>query len=141
MRRLLGAMVVAMVLVAGCGDADEPAVSATATVPGGGAVTPGGGAAMGPGLSVAEALTTTADGPLLVRGFLLARGDVVQLCETLAKSLPPQCSGGSLTVAGLNIEGRGDLEEAEGTRWSAAEITLLGEVTAGTLTVDPTATG
>ncbi|MEX2228695.1 MAG: hypothetical protein WEB13_03555 [Dehalococcoidia bacterium] len=141
MRWLRGAMVVAMVLIAGCGDADEPAVSATGTVPGGGAVTPGGGAAMGPGLSIAEALTTTADGPLLVRGFLVARGNVVQLCEALAESHPPQCGGGSLTVEGLDIEQRDDLEEAEGTRWSAAEITLLGEMTAGTLTVDPSATG
>lgn len=138
MRRVLAVMVMAIVLIAGCGANDEPA--ATATV-GGPVSIGGGGAATGPGLTIAEAVTTTADGPLLVRGFLVAHDNVVQLCEALAESYPPQCGGQSLSVVGLDIEQRDDLEDAEGTRWSAGEISLLGELVDGTLTVDPTASG
>lgn len=137
MRWTLGPIVIVMMMLAvACGGEDAPA---TSTPDGGTGTGPSG--AMGPGLSIAEARASTAAGPLLVRGFLVAHDGRVQLCEALAESFPPQCGGDSLTVSGLDLDARDDLEEAEGTRWSPSEIALLGDVAGDTLTVDATATG
>ena len=44
---------------------------------------------VGPGLSIAGALASTLDGPLLVNGFVLAQGGQVRLCAVLLESYPP----------------------------------------------------
>jgi len=66
--------------------------------------------AVGPGISIADALASGLDGPLLVNGFLVVQGDAVRLCEALAESFPPQCGGDSLRVGGLDL----DLDAFEG---------------------------
>jgi hypothetical protein len=82
----------------------------------------------GPGISVAEALTHgPTDDIVLVDGALLVDADgTVLLCEALAESFPPQCSGERLTVEGLDLS-TVELEEANGVRW-AVGVVLLGSV-------------
>ena len=72
-----------MLLAAACDDDDDAGdddAGATATPP---------SSAVGPGISIAEALDSTLDGPLLVNGALVIRSDEVRLCEALAESFPP----------------------------------------------------
>lgn len=107
---ILKAAVLAMaILLSGCGRAEpEGALS----LPG-----PEGGS------SISEALGGTG-GDAWIRGFILARrGQPVLLCEALAESMPPQCSGSSL-VLGDGIVWR---EPAENTG-------VIGSVNGGTLT-------
>ena len=127
MRILLLVLVVAATLAAGCGseneDAVRPATPSASGVPADG------------GLSVEEAVATDSEEPLLVRGSLLARGGNVRLCSALAESHPPQCGEPSLRVEGLDVGAVEGLREAEGVRWSEREISLLGTVADGVLTV------
>ncbi len=106
----------------------------------------GGSAAPAPGeaLSVEGALASTLAGPLLVRGYIVARdGEPVRLCDLLAESYPPQCGGASLVVDGLDldtVEGltrttEPDLAQAA---WSEGPVSVLGEVADGVLTVSET---
>jgi hypothetical protein len=92
--------------------------------------------AMGPGLSVSDALASKLPGPLLINGYLLAGGGIVRLCEALRESSPPQCGGASLAVQGLDLGAREDLREQQGTRWSPNPVQLLGHVEGGVLRVD-----
>lgn len=156
MRSTSVAVLLTVFAITGCGDgARAPATpgastggawsgassaSATPAASTGGA-TSGGSSAMGPGISVPEALARSAQGPVLVRGYVLAHGDNVRLCEALAESFPPQCGGSSLTLIGLDLSARDDLEREGDVQWSASELKLLGEVGPGTFTVDPTASG
>jgi hypothetical protein len=102
--------------------------------------TGGGDGGRGPGLSIEEAIASELDELLLVNGNLLAIGDEVRLCSALAESFPPQCSGPSLRVEGL------DLEEVEGlitegdVSWIDRPIQLLGHVEDETITVSENAT-
>jgi hypothetical protein len=142
---LAGAAV--FVLASGCGGAAKespaPARSSAAApetnaAPSTGAPIPGGG------LTIAEALASTLDGPLLVKGYLIAaEGDGIRLCSGLLESYPPQCGEPSLVVERL------DLEQVEGlTRpsdpdlaavaWTEKEISLLGDIEAGVITVSET---
>ena len=127
--RTINILLVALVL-AGCGSStgedDAPAT----------------GAAVGPGLSVREAIATTAEGPLLVTGAVVASQGETRLCETLAESYPPQCGEPSLEVAGLDA---GELKrvapesDAEGrVRWGE-NARLLGRVSGRVLTIEANA--
>lgn len=49
-------------------------------------------------LTVADARTTAASGPLRVRGALIFDGELAKLCDALADSYPPQCIDGT-TIA------------------------------------------
>jgi hypothetical protein len=125
---LLAALLTAAAL-AGCGGEGDS-----------GSDTGGGDAGRGPGLSIEEAIASELDELLLVNGNLLAIGDEVRLCSALAESFPPQCSGPSLCVEGL------DLEEVEGlitegdVSWIDRPIQLLGQVEDETITVSENAT-
>ncbi|MDA0365476.1 MAG: hypothetical protein O3B31_00760 [Chloroflexi bacterium] len=138
MRSISVAVLLIVFAIAGCGDsAPSPATPGAST----GGATSGGSSAMGPGLSVPEALARSAQGPVLVRGYVVAHGDDVRLCEALAESFPPQCGGSSLTLVGLDLSARDDLEQEGDVQWSASELKLLGEIGPGTFTVNPAASG
>jgi hypothetical protein len=125
---LLAALLTAAAL-AGCGGEGDS-----------GSDTGGGDAGRGPGLSIEEAIASELDELLLVNGNLLAIGDEMRLCSALAESFPPQCSGPSLRIEGL------DLEEVEGlitegdVSWIDRPIQLLGHVEDETITVSDNAT-
>jgi hypothetical protein len=85
--------------------------------------------------TVAEALRTEADGPIRVRGTLIADAREVRLCSAILESHPPQCGQPSLRVRGLDLVGVSNMEQARGVRWTNREATLTGEVEDGVLTV------
>ena len=104
-----------LVVLAGCGSAEPERPAAPPS-------------AIGPGLSVAEALESDLEGPLLVRGVLVERDGELRLCSAILESYPPQCGEPSLA-----IEGDADGEVGD-------EVKLLGEVEDGTLRLSGTAT-
>lgn len=121
-RYLALAAVAAVLGLAGCGgsgDDAEPAGGAPAA----GAAIPGGG------LTIAEAITSTAEGPLLVKGYLVAAGGGLRLCADAPVSYSVRrCGEPSLRVEGYE-------EKTD----PAAQVSLLGAVADGVLTVEPTA--
>ncbi len=127
MRRLLVPAAV-VVLAAGCGgersEPNPPAANAT-----------------GPALTVAEALEAHAEGPLLVRGFVYAGEGDLRLCDALAESYPPQCSGASIRVEGVSLSEFDGVEMAEGVSWTKAAVKILGDLENGALVVSDTAQG
>jgi hypothetical protein len=116
---LLSILVVAAV-VAGCGGDDEPDVGDRLV-----------------GISVEQAVD--AEGPALVNGSLLARGEDVRLCAALAESFPPQCGGASITVVGLDLEELDGLTTEGDVTWSDLPIRVEGVLADGILTVDENA--
>ena len=122
----------AVLMIAACGDAGGGATTAPPLDP-----TSGGGSpsAVGPGLSVADALASTLDQPLLVNGFVLAREGEVRLCQALLESFPPQCGAPSIAVAGLDLDAFEWLTTADGVSWSDQPVQLLGTVSGDVLTV------
>ena len=128
---LLVAVAGSLLLAAACDD-DEDAVAPAGTPP---------ASAVGPGISIAEALASTLDEPLLVNGFLVVQGERAELCEALAESFPPQCGGDSLSVEGLDLDAFEGLSTEQDTTWSEGPIQLLGEVEDGVLTVATGASG
>ncbi len=93
--------------------------------------------AMGPGISVGEALASTLDQPLLVNGFLYVTQDgTVYLTEMLAESYPPSADlSRSLQVAGLDLETVTGLQTARGISWTDTSLQLVGEVDGTILTI------
>ena len=83
----------------------------------------------GPGISVADALGHgPTDDMVLVTGALFVDPDgTVRLCDAILESFPPQCGGDRLTVAGIDLDAIGDLQDANGVRW-AEGVTLFGSV-------------
>lgn len=105
------------ILTIGCGgDGDEE------NAPVGGAI-----AATGPGLSIRQAIESDLSGPLLVNGFLLVRAGEVLFCSALIGS-PPQCTGDSLKVEGLNLSNVEGLLSQDGVSWSTQVTQLLGDI-------------
>ncbi len=92
--------------------------------------------AVGPGISVEEALASKLDVPLLVRGYVVAAGGEIRLCNALAESYPPQCGVASLVVEGVALDALPALTTAEGVTWSEREVKLLGRVEDGVLLVE-----
>jgi len=133
-RLLLTAIAAATLLLAVACDSsdDEPTAEPTASISGGG----GASTAMGPGISIADALASTLDGPLLVNGFLVATAEEVRFCDLLAESYPPQCGGDYLLVEGLDLGTIEGVQEASGVSWTDQPIQLLGTVEDGVLTID-----
>ncbi|GMQ86202.1 MAG: hypothetical protein BMS9Abin07_1775 [Acidimicrobiia bacterium] len=142
MRRPLSvaALALAVLLVATACSAAEPdfdPVTSEAVQPGQDLVS-----AVGPGISVAEALDSTLTGPLLVNGFIVTTPDgVVYLAEALAESFPPQPGGALLIVEELDLDGYAGLTSAQGITWSDQTVQVLGTVAGGVLTVSATASG
>ena len=85
---IAGALLITGFASVACGDDDDDG---------------GASSAVGPGITIAQALDSDLDEPLLVNGFLVASGEEVLLCEALAESFPPQCGGDSLLVEGLDL--------------------------------------
>lgn len=90
---------------------------------------------MGPGISVADALASTLDEPLLVNGYVFVFGDgSVVLADTIAESFPPQPAGATVPVEGVDLmqlpltEGPTD---AEITAWTDTPVQLIGEIVDG----------
>jgi hypothetical protein len=86
-------------------------------------------------LSVEEALEADGNGPVRVRGTLMADAREVRLCSAILESHPPQCGQPSLAVRGLDLVGVSNMEQAKGVRWTSRQATLAGEVDGGVLTV------
>jgi len=121
--RTLTAIALVVACVAGCGGADENAGAPSSLSPSLGAPGPGGG------LTVQKAIDSDVAGPLLVKGYLIARAGELRLCSAILESYPPQCGEPSLRVEGTSLAP------------SEKQISLLGEVEAGTITVSETAIG
>jgi hypothetical protein len=111
---------------------------------GGGEGTPPADSGAGPGaavLSVEEALTSTAEGPLAVEGYIIApEGSEVRLCSALLESYPPQCGEPSLVVEGLDlatVEGLVHTSEPDLAQvsWTDTYVTVHGELRDGVLDV------
>ena len=149
MNRLLIAPTLALVLTlvaTACGatDTSSPSTAAPETTTTTGAEAPDAGvsSAVGPGISVGEALESNLAGPLLVNGFLITDSDgTVRLAELLAESLPPQAGGATLIVEGLDLDNLAGLTSAQGITWSDQPVQLLGEVDDGVLTVSTLSSG
>ena len=143
MKRMITALLLGGLLAAGCGGGatDDAAEAPPASEPSDGlplaeddATFPAG---MGPGISVAEALASTVDGPLLVNGyvFVYADGSVV-LADLIAESYPPQPAGAKVDVEGLDVMQlpltEGQLEgDIEVTAWTDTPVQLIGEIIDG----------
>ena len=112
-----GLSAVALLLGAACGGTDSPA-------------------ARDGTFTVEEALSADADGPIRVRGTLLADAQGVRLCSALAESHPPQCGQPSLRVRGLDLVGISNMEQAKGVGWTKREVTLVGEVEGEVITIE-----
>ena len=97
--------------------------------------------AVGPGLTVREALDSTLDQFLLVNGFLVADEENVYLCALLAESYPPRCGGDRLLVEGLDLDQMTGLDSQGGVKWSPVPIQLLGTVAGVIITVSSTVSG
>ena len=89
-------------------------------------------------LSVAEALAYEGSEIVAVEGFVVRVGDETRLCDALAESFPPQCGGDSVTITNPDAINGLVLEEEGSTQWSPDLVTVLGEMTASGLTIDPT---
>lgn len=105
-----------LALLAGCGGDESPA---SADRP----------------LTVEEALREDVEGPVRVRGVLIADGVAVRLCSAILESYPPQCGRPWLVVRGLDVVGDSNMEQAKGVAWTSRPATLFGEVDDGVLTV------
>jgi hypothetical protein len=113
---------VAMALaIAGCGGG--PATVATAPSQSAGAVLPGGG------LSVAEAISTDADPPLAVGGWVVGSGDDARLCSGYNADASKPCTEPSLALEGA------------GSETSGTQVSLLGAVEGDTFVVSTTVQG
>ncbi len=112
MRLTLAAL---LIVLAGCGSDEQERAPAPSS-------------ALGPGLSVAEALESDLEGPLLVRGVLVERDGKLRLCSAILESHPPQCGQPSLAIEGTVDGHAGD------------QVKLLGEVEHGTIRLAGTRT-
>lgn len=130
---LLLTALIAVTLLVACDSSDDPAAD-------GGPPT-GNGIGIGPGISIADALASDLDQPLLVNGAIVATAEDVRLCDVLLESYPPQCGGPYLTVEGLDLDTVEDLQEASGVRWTDRPFQLLGTVKDGVITVNSLTSG
>lgn len=107
--------------------------------PTGGPVVGGGGAPLlaDGGLSVSEALTTDAQGPLAVVAFYYSNSEGTWLCDLLAESLPPQCGGERVAFEGDAVIDRDDLDETQGVTWSPQPVTVIGSIVDGVFVATP----
>jgi hypothetical protein len=116
------ALIPLVLALAACGGAngeEQPPASAGAPIPSG-------------GLSVGEAIASDLDGPLMVRGYVIARGGEFRLCEAILESFPPQCGEPSLRIEGPPRNELQRLMDAE------RQVSLLGDVADGEIRVSET---
>jgi hypothetical protein len=89
------------------------------------------GKAVGPGISVREALRHEPRGPILVRGHLVVGPNRTRLCDRLAPERADPCAGASVRVRGLPRDERRRIAPhagANGTTWSDDVVTVLGRL-------------
>jgi len=143
MKRIAATALVVGLALAACGgettgDADQVPPTSTVSdglpLSGDDATFPSG---MGPGISVADALASTLDEPLLVNGYVFVYADgTVVLADLIAESYPPQPAGATVTVEGLDLmqipltEGPTDGEIAI-TAWTDMPVQLIGSIVDG----------
>jgi hypothetical protein len=133
---IAGLLAVVAVSVAACGG-DEPTPDASPPPPATGVES----SVPADPLTIDQALATSSDLPLLVKGSLVAAdGEAPKLCSALAESYPPQCGGPSLVIEGLDLATLDGLQSTDNPElaqvtWSESEITLLGTLSEGTFTV------
>ncbi len=152
MKRLIALLAATAFVLAACGGAADPTQPAdvgsapTTQAPETGGETPlandAGGTVitgMGPGISVAELLTATIDGPFLVNGYLFVGTDgSVVISDAIAESFPPQPAGAQVHVEGVDlmqlplVEGPVD-SEIPTSSWTDQPIQLLGDLIDGVL--------
>jgi hypothetical protein len=133
MKRLFGLLIVGALVLAACGGAQDDGSDPTVGVVR--------GSAMGPGISIGDALTDDSDQPLLVNGFLFVDEDgTVTMASLMAESLPPIPGGDQLVVEGLDLGGY-HFSESQGLRWTDDLVQILGVVNGNTLTVSNTLSG
>jgi hypothetical protein len=144
-RALLILLTAASVAAIACsdGDSDDPTETATPTPTATAGNGEGGAAgtipsAMGPGISVTEALASD-QGPLLVNGYLVITAEGARLCEALAESFPPQCGGASLAVDEPDPSALDQLTTEGDVAWSEDQVQLLGMIDGDTIRVQPLA--
>ena len=132
MKRRVSIMLLLVLLTACASAGDAPTTDPGSIGAGGdadGILTVAPGTAIGPGISIEEAIGNGGAEPLLVNGALVVDPDGrALLCDALAESFPPQCGGLRLEVRGLDLGSLPDLEEANGVRW-VEQVQLLGTVT------------
>ena len=138
---LVGSLTILALTACGGGQASPPASRATSEsgsatsnstpVNTSGAAAVAGAAIPGGGLSVDDARTSSLDGPLMVHGILVLTGGRVLLCSVRTPD-GSGCDGSSLDVTGLTA-GKAATLAAQG------DVSLLGEVKNGVLTVSTTA--
>jgi hypothetical protein len=116
-------------------DLDEPLLEPGDPVAPGDAVI--GTPIIGGGLTIADALSTDADGPLAVVGFLIQDADGARLCDLLLESLPPQCGGDSVDLSDVSTIDPDELKTAQGVTWTDNTVTVYGEIVNGVLTATP----
>ena len=123
-------------LAAACGD-DGPGETLTP-----GADTAPAGSALGPGVTIADAIASKLDGPLLVNGWLWRQSNgEIRLCTTLSGTTPPACGKPSLAVVGLDLDSLPNLRSERGTTTSLKPAQVLGTVAGGVLRVARNVTG
>ena len=153
MKRLISLLVATAVVLAACGsgeaDPEQPSdvgSAPTTQAPDTGGETPladdAGGtmmAGMGPGISVAELLAATIDGPFLVNGYVFVATDgSVVISDAIAESYPPQAAGAKVQVKGVDlmqlplVEGSVD-SEIPTSSWTEQPVQLLGDLIGGVL--------
>lgn len=136
MRYLIALLAVAAIGLAACGETQDSSPNSSDTTV---SVSPD--SAMGPGISVADALDNESGEPLLVNGFLFVGKDgTVTLASLIGESLPPVPGGDQLLVEGLNLDGY-QLSESQGEMWTDDPVQVLGIRNGDTLTVSNTLSG
>ncbi len=135
--RKLALLIATALVVAACGTAiGSNGVDAPVTTD-----QPNNISAVGPGISIEEALASDSDQPVLVNGFIyIDEADRVILTSLFAESLPPIPGGEILPVEGLDPT-EYELSASQGIRWTDQLIQVLGTVEDGTLVVNPTMSG
>jgi len=153
MKHLIALLAATALVLAACGDGGaDPAQPSdvgnapTTQAPETGGNTPladdAGGtmlAGTGPGISVAELLTATIDGPFLVNGYVFVGTDgSVVISDAIAESYPPQPAGAQVPVEGVDlmqlplVEGSVD-GEIPTSSWTEQPVQLLGDLVDGVL--------
>lgn len=154
MRKLLLLIAVLILVAAACGGDDETATgdlpTNTGDTPAAGSTclegepdcqdVPGneepqdlGGMVVDGGLTVADALASDATGVIAVKGYVVAKGDEVRLCDALAESFPPQCAGDSVLLDSLDAIDPDELMTEGEVSWTDVQQTVLGELSDGIL--------
>ena len=94
-------------------------------------------AGMGPGISVAELLAATTEGPFLVNGYVFVGTDgSVVFSDVMAESFPPQPAGAQIPVEGIDLMQlplvEGSVEsEVPTAAWTEQPVQLLGDLVDG----------